>query len=250
MGLHQPLPVEFVLWLTLALQEDLGRSFGSGLPVLDLVKARLPATLELAIAATLLTILIAIPAGAAPVHRRDRHQWVEHAIADLAEAAAARAAGPGDGVAHCCPPAATPQAATGRLGAPRRRAPQPGGRVGARRPRQIHLPLDCPLTGRDGRRSAGVLTFPAPLADHTSCSCLRVGCAACSIAIAASPRPAASGTGAPMAVSQAVRAPSTIGPSRAGVLPVPHRLADVGFRPARQAQPARSRVDTMERRQP
>jgi peptide/nickel transport system permease protein len=72
MGLDQPLPVQFVLWLTLALQGDLGRSFGSGLPVLDLVKARLPATLELATAATLLTILIAIPAGVLAAVRRGR----------------------------------------------------------------------------------------------------------------------------------------------------------------------------------
>ena len=40
------------------------------------------------------------PRHAPPVHRLDRHQRPEHAVADLAEDEAARAAAPLDGVAH------------------------------------------------------------------------------------------------------------------------------------------------------
>lgn len=62
-GLDQPLPVQFVNYLGGVLVGDLGVSFRSGRPVSDLILARLPATLSLAVVAILIGLLIAVPAG-------------------------------------------------------------------------------------------------------------------------------------------------------------------------------------------
>src|SRR5207247_11258539 len=51
LGLDQPLPVQYVAWLTHALQGDLGRSFQNHQKVLEAITERLPATIELGAAA-------------------------------------------------------------------------------------------------------------------------------------------------------------------------------------------------------
>jgi peptide/nickel transport system permease protein len=63
MGLDQPLPVQYVLWLTHVAQGDLGKSVLSKLPVATVMAQRIPATLELAVAAMILTLVIALPTG-------------------------------------------------------------------------------------------------------------------------------------------------------------------------------------------
>src|SRR6267378_1379905 len=50
MGLDQPLPVQYVVWLGHVVRGDLGKSVFSKLPVGQLIAQRAPATLELAIA--------------------------------------------------------------------------------------------------------------------------------------------------------------------------------------------------------
>src|SRR5690242_5213482 len=50
MGLNQPLPVQYLVWLQHVLRGDLGRSILSKIPVSQLMGQRLPATLELAVA--------------------------------------------------------------------------------------------------------------------------------------------------------------------------------------------------------
>jgi peptide/nickel transport system permease protein len=62
-GLDAPLPVQYGLWMSHVLRGDLGSSFLSKRPVTDLLAQRIPATLELTIAAMLVTIAIGIPAG-------------------------------------------------------------------------------------------------------------------------------------------------------------------------------------------
>lgn len=62
-GLDQPLPVQYVTWLTGALSGDLGVSFRSGQPVTALLLGRMPATLTLAFAALLVALTIALPLG-------------------------------------------------------------------------------------------------------------------------------------------------------------------------------------------
>ncbi len=63
LGLDRPLPLQYVSWLASALVGDLGSSLTSDRPVLELLGQRIPATLQLVIAAMLVGILIALPAG-------------------------------------------------------------------------------------------------------------------------------------------------------------------------------------------
>jgi len=72
MGLDQPLPMRYAVWLRETLQGNLGTSNLSFRPVNDLVLAALPATLELAIASLVLAVVIAIPLGLVLAQRRDR----------------------------------------------------------------------------------------------------------------------------------------------------------------------------------
>ena len=51
MGLDQPLPVQYVVWLGHILRGDFGKSIFSKLPVSQLIGQRAPATIELAIVA-------------------------------------------------------------------------------------------------------------------------------------------------------------------------------------------------------
>ncbi|MFM8990159.1 MAG: ABC transporter permease, partial [Alphaproteobacteria bacterium] len=59
----QPLWRQYLVFLGRLLQGDLGRSFVLNIPVLDLVLSRLPATLELALAAVLAGAFIGVPLG-------------------------------------------------------------------------------------------------------------------------------------------------------------------------------------------
>jgi peptide/nickel transport system permease protein len=61
-GLDQPLPVQYVKWLSLAVQGDLGRDQRE-LSVADTIVERLPTTLELAALSILVGMMIGIPAG-------------------------------------------------------------------------------------------------------------------------------------------------------------------------------------------
>ena len=61
--LDEPLPVSYGYWVWGVLQGDLGESVRTQLPVLDLILQKLPVTLELAVLAFLVAVLIGIPAG-------------------------------------------------------------------------------------------------------------------------------------------------------------------------------------------
>jgi peptide/nickel transport system permease protein len=63
LGLDASLPTQYVRFLALLARGDLGVSLHQQQPALRLVLERLPATLELAIAAFVVAILIAVPAG-------------------------------------------------------------------------------------------------------------------------------------------------------------------------------------------
>ncbi len=62
-GLDQPLPVQYWTWLTSLLHGEAGYSIRTGRPVFVEIAERLPATLELAAAATRIAVLIGIPLG-------------------------------------------------------------------------------------------------------------------------------------------------------------------------------------------
>jgi peptide/nickel transport system permease protein len=63
LGLDRPLWEQYLTFLTNALRGDLGRSFVFNEPALQLILQRMPATLELAIAATFGAVLIGLPLG-------------------------------------------------------------------------------------------------------------------------------------------------------------------------------------------
>jgi len=62
-GLDQPLPVQFWTWLTSLLHGDAGYSIRTGRPVLVEIAQRLPATLELTVAAAVIAIAVGVPLG-------------------------------------------------------------------------------------------------------------------------------------------------------------------------------------------
>ncbi len=76
-GLDRSIPEQFVIWLGQALQGDFGRSISLHQRVFELVAARLPATLELALLATLIAIAIGLVVALAGVYfRRRRTEWL------------------------------------------------------------------------------------------------------------------------------------------------------------------------------
>ena len=62
-GLDRPLPVQYVAFARNIFTGDLGKSFNYQMPVTTLYFQRLPASLQLALAATLISFIIGIPAG-------------------------------------------------------------------------------------------------------------------------------------------------------------------------------------------
>jgi ABC-type dipeptide/oligopeptide/nickel transport system permease component len=63
LGLDQPLFTQYVTFLRHAITGDLGKSFRTGQPVTTMILERVPATAELAVAAMLVAIVIALPLG-------------------------------------------------------------------------------------------------------------------------------------------------------------------------------------------
>jgi peptide/nickel transport system permease protein len=63
LGLDRPLPVQYWLFLKSAMQGDFGRSIKGQVPVLDLIKERLPNSIRLALVALLITVVLAFPLG-------------------------------------------------------------------------------------------------------------------------------------------------------------------------------------------
>ena len=63
LGLDQPMPIQYLKWLGLALQGDLGSSFFSHQPVLKLIGQRLPLTLILMVTAEIIVIILSLILG-------------------------------------------------------------------------------------------------------------------------------------------------------------------------------------------
>ena len=78
LGLNRPLFIQFITWLWGIVQLDFGTSLWTGAPVLEELAIRFPLTLEVAIAATLVTIIIALPLGTMAAIRQD--SWVDYVI--------------------------------------------------------------------------------------------------------------------------------------------------------------------------
>ncbi|MDQ0391323.1 ABC transporter permease [Labrys monachus] len=70
MGLDRPLPVQYWEWFSRLLAGDWGRSYRDSQPVLAVIGSRLPATLELMVAAILIAVVIGISVGIMGAVRR------------------------------------------------------------------------------------------------------------------------------------------------------------------------------------
>lgn len=77
MGLEEPLPVQFWLWLRAVLAGDLGRSITNDLPVLPLIIDRFQVTAVIVLLAVGLATVIAVPLGMVAA-------WRQNSVADIA----------------------------------------------------------------------------------------------------------------------------------------------------------------------
>jgi peptide/nickel transport system permease protein len=76
LGLDRSLPEQFAIYLGQLARGDLGQSISTGQPVLAELVARLPASLELTLAALVLSMAIALPLGIVAATRPDT--WIDH----------------------------------------------------------------------------------------------------------------------------------------------------------------------------
>jgi peptide/nickel transport system permease protein len=70
-GLDRPMPLQYLSWFGGVLKGDWGDSFRNKLPVMDLIKQRIPYTLELAVAAMAISLVIGISAGVVAALKRN-----------------------------------------------------------------------------------------------------------------------------------------------------------------------------------
>lgn len=80
-GLNRSIPEQFLAYLSDAVRLDFGTSIRFGLPVRELIAERLPATIELALAAAVVAVVVAIPLG---VLAGTKHgKWVDRVATTL-----------------------------------------------------------------------------------------------------------------------------------------------------------------------
>jgi peptide/nickel transport system permease protein len=78
LGLNRPLYEQFFSWLWGIVRLDFGKSLWTGAPVLEELRIRFPLTFEIAIFATLISALIAIPLGTLAAIRQDT--WIDYSV--------------------------------------------------------------------------------------------------------------------------------------------------------------------------
>lgn len=76
LGLDQPLPIQFALYMRDLLHGDFGIAALTGNPVVNDLRLAFPATLELATLAILMSFLVGVPLGLAAALNRDT--WIDH----------------------------------------------------------------------------------------------------------------------------------------------------------------------------
>ncbi len=71
MGFDQPVHIQYLRWLGRAVHGDFGNSLRYAKPVFPLILERMPATLELAVAAQIFALVLALPLGVLAAVRRN-----------------------------------------------------------------------------------------------------------------------------------------------------------------------------------
>jgi peptide/nickel transport system permease protein len=78
LGLDQPLWKQFAVWVWGLVRFDLGRSMWTGAPITEEIKLRFALSLQVAIMATVVATLLAIPLGVVAALKQDT--WVDYAV--------------------------------------------------------------------------------------------------------------------------------------------------------------------------
>jgi peptide/nickel transport system permease protein len=76
LGLNQALPMQYMAFLNNLLHLNLGTSIISGVPVAEELRSRVPATIELSLAAMAIALMLGIPAGMIAAVRKN--SWLDH----------------------------------------------------------------------------------------------------------------------------------------------------------------------------
>ena len=76
LGLNQPLPLQYLSFLGKLIRFDLGKSIMSGVPILQEIAIRWPATFELSVAAMLVAMILGVPAGIIAAVRKNG--WIDN----------------------------------------------------------------------------------------------------------------------------------------------------------------------------
>jgi peptide/nickel transport system permease protein len=71
LGLDQPIPVQYGRWLRDIARGDLGKSYRYDIPAWQVIKPRIPVTVELALFALLVAVLLGVPTGVVSAVRQD-----------------------------------------------------------------------------------------------------------------------------------------------------------------------------------
>jgi peptide/nickel transport system permease protein len=77
-GLDQPVWKQFVTWMSGIVRLDFGTSMWTGAPIWDEIQLRLALSLQVAIMATVVAVLLAIPLGVLAALKQDT--WVDYAV--------------------------------------------------------------------------------------------------------------------------------------------------------------------------
>jgi peptide/nickel transport system permease protein len=77
-GLDQPVWRQFVTWIWGVVRLDFGTSMWTGAPIWEEIKLRFALSLQVAIMATILSVLLAIPLGVLAALKQD--SWVDYAV--------------------------------------------------------------------------------------------------------------------------------------------------------------------------
>ncbi len=72
LGLNEPLPKQFIRYVTDTMRGELGLSFRTKRPILEDIKIRLPATMELVILTMLFALIVGVPVGVLGAARRGK----------------------------------------------------------------------------------------------------------------------------------------------------------------------------------
>jgi peptide/nickel transport system permease protein len=84
LGLNDPMFVQFLTFLGDYLTFDFGTSMWSGRPVMTEIASRLPVSLQIAVMATIIAVVIAIPLGT--ISALKENTWLDHVVRVLAVA--------------------------------------------------------------------------------------------------------------------------------------------------------------------